>query len=461
MRRHGRGWTATLLFVAVITACLSDVWSAGPSGAHAQAETPPLGAAALLAWNDGNAAEAQRLSAAALRRDPADARALLVSALLARAKGDAEASFGYARAAYRQSDLEALRFDAALLAADALTRQERYARAQFWLRRAHSAAPDDARRALAARSYREVAARNPLAVRLRFGVSPSSNVNDGAETAEIEIGGSSFFLDDSGLQLGGYEAETGLSFSYRLSGDATQRTDLLGEVFYRKVWLDSEAKTIAPDADGSDFDYGVVAAGLRHSRLIWPELGPTSVSGVVGHTWYGGEALARWGQVRLVQTVKATEASAFRFDVSLRSETRLDDRVNDSLAVGLGAEYLFLSEGDARTVLGAFARDVSSDSATVDRLELGIEAESVFARTGPVVPRVMVTAATRDYRKWSTTPSGRRDTSLGLQLGVTFPDTGYLGFTPQLQLQARRTWSDVDIYDRNEVSVGLSIVSVF
>ncbi len=445
----------------MLIACLCGVWTAGLSTAHAQAETPPLGAAALLAWNDGNAVEAQRLSAAALRRNPADARALLVSALLARAKGEPEASFRYASAAYRQSDLEALRFDAALLAADALTRQERYSRAQVWLRRAHDAAPDEARRRLAARSFREVAARNPLAVRLRFGVSPSSNVNNGAETAEIEIGGSTFLLDDSGLQLGGYEAETGLSFSYRLSETATHRTDLLGEVFYRKVWLNSEAKTIAPGAKGSDFDYGVVAAGLRHSRLIWPELGPTAVNGVFGHTWYGGQDLARWGQIRVVQTLKTSETSAFRFDVSLRAERRLDDRVNDSQAVGLGAEYLRLSPGEARTVFGAFARDVSSDSGTVDRLEFGVEAERIFARMGPVVPSVSVTADTRDYRKWTTTPGGRRDTSLGLQIGVTWPETGYLGFTPQVQLQARRTWSDVDIYDRNEVSIGLSIVSIF
>lgn len=435
-------------------------WLAAASVAPAQMDATPTGAAALLAWNDRQPERADRLSALALRANPRDARALLVRALLERRR-DPEASFRAARAAYENSDLDALRFDAAILAAEALTRQERYALAQFWLRRAYQEAPDDTRRDLAARSFREVAARNPLAVRLRFGVSPSSNVNDGAETAEIEIGGASFVLDDSGLQLGGYEAEAGLSFSYRLSGTASERTDLLGEVFYRKVWLDSEAETIAPGAEGSDFDYGVVATGLRHSRLIWPELGPTVVSGVFGQTWYGGEDLARWGQVRLVQTVKQSETSAFRFDVSYRAETRLDDRVNDSNAVGIGAEYLFLSDGGVRTVLGAFARDVSSDSGTVDRLEFGVEADRTFGQVGPVVPRVMVTAATRDYRKWTTTPSGRRDTSLGLQLGLTWPDTGYLGFTPELRLQARRTWSDVDIYDRNEVSVGLSIVSVF
>ena len=40
-----------------------------------------------------------------------------------------------------------------------------------------------------------------------------------------------------------------------------------------EIWLNSSAKAKAPGAAGSDFDYGVLIGGIRHSRLIWPEIG--------------------------------------------------------------------------------------------------------------------------------------------------------------------------------------------
>ena len=142
---------------------------------------------------------------------------------------------------------------------------------------------------------RMCAKKNPLQVQLRFSLKPSKSVNNAAETAVIEIGGLPFRLDDSGVQLGGWEGAVGLSFGYRVSASETYRTDLLGEDFYAKVWLNSDAATLAPDASGSHFDYGNLAFGVRHRRLIWPELGPSTVTGVVGQSWYGGDPLARDG----------------------------------------------------------------------------------------------------------------------------------------------------------------------
>ncbi|NNE80951.1 MAG: tetratricopeptide repeat protein [Silicimonas sp.] len=430
-------------------------------GSSAKADAVPAGAASLLAWNDSDPAAADRLSAIALRQNPQDARALLVRALLARSLGQLDDALAFAMAAYRSGELSALRFDAALLAADVLTRQDRFTRAQIWLRRADQIAPDDKRRTLARRSYREVASRNPLAVRLRFGVSPSSNVNNGAETTEIEIGGLPFQLDDSGLQLGGYEAETGVSLAYRLSEQTTHKTEILGEIFYRKVWLNSEAMALAPNAKGSDFDYAVVAGGLRHDRMIWPELGLTTLSGVVGQTWYGGEELALWGDAQLKQTVQHGEDRAWRFGVSFRLESRMDDAKNDSYAVGLNAEHLRLTSDGGRYNLGAFLRDTRSDSATIDNLAVGSSVARQFKRIGPVQPSIKVTAESRDYRKWVATAGGRRDNSLGLQLDFIWPDVSYYGFSPLAVFSTRRTWSNVDIYDRSEVSLGLSVVSRF
>ena len=446
--------------VSLAAAFVCALMASGPV-ANAQSRPVSAGVASLLAWNEKEPEAAEQLSTAALRANPNDPRALLVRALLARARNQPEASFRFAKAAYTNSDLDALRFDAAILAAEALAKQGRYTRAQLWLRRADQTAPDAARRTVAERSYARLSALNPFSVKLRFGVAPSSNVNNGAETAEIEIGGLPFRLDDSGLQLGGYEAEAGLSLSYRISRDSAQTTDLLGELFYRRVWLDSDAKKLAPAVEGSDFDYGVVATGIRHSRLIWPDLGPTTVNGVIGQTWYGNEELARWGDLGITQTVRRSDTSAVRFGVSFRHEKRLDDSVNDSRSVGLNVEYRQLGGGGSRNTFGIFAKDVRSDSATVDRLAVGASAERVFERFGPIVPRIKATAETREYRQWVATPGGRRDTSLGVQLDAVWADVRYFGFSPQVVVTARRTWSDVDIYDRNEMSIGLNVISRF
>ncbi|NNL34790.1 MAG: hypothetical protein HKP35_03130, partial [Silicimonas sp.] len=321
--------------------------------------------------------------------------------------------------------------------------------------------PDPARRAAAAQAYRTVAQRNPLQVSLRFSLKPSNNVNNGAETLDVTVGGLPFRLDSSGQQLGGWEGSTGVTLSYRLSESPTARTDLLGEASFRKVWLESDASTLAPGARDSDYDYGAVVAGLRHQRLIWPEIGPSAITGVVGQSWYGGSELARWAEVFLNQSVRQSDVSLLRFGLQGRLEKRLDDAINDNRTLGVSVEYLHSLGGDGAYSLGAIARNIWSDSATVDGTVFGLNASRSFGRVGSVVPRIALSAETRDYQKWVVTPGGREDRTLSLRLDVNWPDVSYYGFVPQATLTARRVWSDVDIYDRNEISLGLTAVSRF
>lgn len=441
-----------------------------PAGAMAQtgADEPTLAvttqqarAIARQALAEGNPQLADAISSALLARDPDDAEALFVRALLLRATGRLDAAADAAAASYRNAEGGAARFEAAMVMADLLARQERFMRAQVWLRRADQAAPDDARQATAARAYAALRQRNPLQVGLRFSLKPSNNVNNGAETTVIEVGGLPFRIDDSGQQLGGWEASAGVSLAYRLSETRTEKTEVLGEVFFRKAWLDSDAKALAPGVRASDLDYGVLAGGVRHQRLIWPGLGLSSVTFVVGQSWYGGEDLARWGDVQLSQTVRRSDRAALRFTLSGRAEKRLDDEINDSRSLGLAAEYIATLEGGAAYSLGASLRNIWSDSATVDGLVTGINASWSPGTIGPVQPRVSLTAENRDYQKWSATASGREDRTLSLRVDLTWPEISYYGFAPQATLTARRTWSEVDIYDRNELSLGLTAVSRF
>ena len=456
----GRLWAAFLCLAAAF------LLSGTPSAAQTLEQSLTISvqqgrALARQAFQNGDLALADRLSTALMQRDPDDAEALMVRALAARAAGAFDIAEDAAAHAYRVSDNPALRFDAAFLVADLKARSEQFTRAQFWLRRADNVAPDDRRRNVAARAYQNVSRRNPLNVQLRFTARPSNNVNNGAETLVIELGGLPFNLDPSGQQLGGYEASVGVSLAYRLFENETQKTEALAELFHRKIWLDSKAKDLVPDAEGSDYDYSVVITGIRHQRLIWPELGTSQVTGLFGQSWYGGDELARWGELQFSQTVRQSDVQQLRFGTTLRSEKRLDDDVNSSYSIALSGDLTRAVESGGSFGVGATFKNVWSDSATVDLASVTLRANRSFGQIGAVSPRITTSVEQRNYHEFSSVSGGRDDTSLSLGIDATFPDINYYGFLPQISVQGRRTWSTVDIYDRNEFSIGLTAVSRF
>ncbi|MGI9390975.1 MAG: surface lipoprotein assembly modifier [Boseongicola sp.] len=450
---------ASFLFLTVFAASFAAAQEpAPPDGALSVQQARTLAQQAAL---QGNLQLADILSTALLEQDPDDPQALLVRAVVARGVGRFDEAHDAATRAYHNSDIPALRFDAAMLAADIQARREKFTSAQIWLRRADQIAPDEPRQRLVAQAYQQVTRRNPLQIQLRFSARPSNNVNNGAEDIVIDIGGLPFVIGPAGQQLGGFEAAAGASISYRLSESETHRTEALGEIYYRNIWLNSSAKAKAPGVKGSDFNYGVVIGGIRHSRLIWPEIGASRVTGLVGHSWYGGDPLDRFGELALDQTVEQGEGRWLNFGTVLRTDQVLDDSINSADSLTLSAELFRLTGSGGLYSAGASLRNVWSDSATVDHFSTELFASRDFARIGAIVPSVRASFEQRIYHKFSTTPDGRDDLSLSLGVEIVWPDINYYGFRPQLSLLARRTESNVDIYDRKEYSIGLSAVSRF
>ena len=101
---------------------------------------------ARKALTDGKTKTAETISSALLRQDPNDADGLLIRAHLRRASGQLDAALKNATRAWRLAERSALRFEAAYLVAGILTQQEKFTRAQFWLRRADQVAPSHASR---------------------------------------------------------------------------------------------------------------------------------------------------------------------------------------------------------------------------------------------------------------------------------------------------------------------------
>ena len=392
--------------------------------------------------------------------NPTEPVSLMIRAVALRSLGRFEESLDAATTAFSASDDTNLRFEAALLAGELNARLERFTRSQFWLRRADQIAPPQLRPQVA-NAFRQVAAQNPLSFNLSFGIIPSDNVNNGSESTIIGLDTGFITLSDEDQALGGTEVSFGASVSYRLAQDETSRTDFLFDLAITEVFLDSEAETLAPGVEDSDFDFAATVVALRHRELIWPELGATEGTLIAGRSWSGGDPQAFWRELSLRQFVVRDERNTLTFGARFRNETRDDQPIAENNTFGVSFEWNRLLDGGNIFAFGASVNNTTSESASIDNLALRVFARRTFSQVGAVQPSLLVSATTQDFSKFSVGVDGRRDNTLNLRLDFTFPDISYFGFVPQATLEARRVFSDLDAFERQAVSVGLTAVSRF
>ena len=90
-----------------------------------------------------------------------------------------------------------------------------------------------------------------------------------------------------------------------------------------------------------------------------------------------------------------------------------------------------------------------------------LRADRAFDQIGAMVPRIRLSLENQNYHEFTSTIDGRQDRSITLDVNARFPDARFYGFIPEASIRARKTESNVDIYDRNEVSFGITAVSRF
>ena len=146
---------------------------------------------------DGKAADASRVANQLLKRDPNDVFALILAAESAIAQSNFAKGIKYARMAYFQSDRPNDKFGAARLAALANSQMGRDTFALLWLRRARQFSPDAPTAEQVADDYRFLRDRNPWSTSLRFGATPSTNINNGSANETVTL------FDIPGFDLSG------------------------------------------------------------------------------------------------------------------------------------------------------------------------------------------------------------------------------------------------------------------
>ena len=413
----------------------------------------------------GDKVAAMSVAEALLERDPGDAAALFLKAQAASSGAEARRA---ARLSYRATQDPETRFSAAMFMASSYTQDNRKGSAQLWLRKASDLATSPEARALARAQFDYVRSRNPLILQFDLSVRPSSNVNDGSTATSFRNPGIPWLppeIEITGEQsaLSGFEADYAADLTYRLPPTATTRTELSLHFDQSLVWLSSEAKRIAPEADAKNYATATIEAGL--ARLYRPLDGKVTYrfGAFAGHDWQGGRDLANRLRLELGADLMLTQSSALYVAASAEKQTRLDAAIRSSDVYNvLVAATKRLEKGDFLQ-FSLSGRNTVTDSAGLENT--AIAARVVWHKAKPLAGMGLSVSASSEVRDYPFSPynlqDGRTDHRNLLDVTLDLNNVDYMGFSPSVTVTASDTSSNVDLFTTREVGVSLGFKSNF
>ncbi len=452
--------------VALLAAVAASAGMALLAPAPALAETVTLAPAearqlALQALQVHDASTAQRMARAALLARPDDVEARLILSAALTTGGEARLGEDEARRALADATTPEDRHRAERAVAAALTAQGAHTRAQVWLRRAAQSAPDARARAATVRSYRAVRRANPWHGELRLGVAPSSNINNGSAQDRMRIGGLDFDLSGSAQALSGLETTFGGGVDWQTVLGQRTRLTLGADAVSQRYRLSSEARDQAPGAENSDYARDTVEFSAALRFVAAPDAPPWDAELTLGHSWYGGEDIARYGELELTRGLRLGADTLGWVEVWGRVAERLDNDLRSSDASGVSFRLAHRIDGGALLSFGIGLSDTRSDSALVAHdaatLSLG------YRLAQPVLGAQAELSAQLGRADYDGPVYGmlREDRSMGIGASLFFRDHDLYGFAPVLDLSARRTESSVDLYDTRDLGLSVSLRSTF
>lgn len=403
--------------------------------------------------------------------EPNDRAALIVLAAVQPQLGAAREGRQAGARAYRLSETEDERYEAARLTALAAANEERYTLSQIWLRRAAVNAPDERARQQTQADYRGVRNLNPWSVRLGLSITPSNNVNGGTNSDFNIIDGITFpdgtplvgIFSGSARALPGTIAEADVRLAYAVSRTQQQRTTLSARGYARAVWLNDTGQSIAPDSRNSDFGSQVLEFSVEHMRRLGP--GTLSAQALAGASWFGRDLNSTFLRGRL----------GYSFPVGERTQLSISGQLEN---IDLNATFPRTNHlRSVSTTLTHFTGNGNRLAATLSGSEQDSDQpnerfETVTGQVsyawadaiGPVQLSVAVGATVSDYPNYSIfspVPGGRRDIRSFGSISAVFPDIDYAGFVPVVTWRVQNTESNVSRFQRDEYSLNIGVRSSF
>lgn len=460
---------AVLCTFATLGAVAAETGIAAQRGAQA-AQTLNFGDAKSLAeqaWLSGNVPLANQLAKLLTDARPDDVAALMMLAATETALGRPETGRLAARRAFSGAESPNARYQSSYLVASSAMAEDRYASAQFWLRRAYHAAESETQRNRIEDAFSAVRRASPWHARLSFSIAPSSNVNGGSESPFLIIEDSPFvgLLSGSARALSGWEARFTGSLSYTLSQSAKHRTVAAFHGYRSFVALSDDAEEIAPDAEGGDFEYGVGEIELRHQIADPPGPLPDTISLALGQTWYGGEELDRVARLTLGRSVRLSPRTALRF--TAEGEQRISDRdAEDRFGTELGALFSHRLENGVSLRTGLALTNVASEDDNT--AYTGYEIHAGFAMAEGVMGMRFsgrVSYRERSYDDYGVgfidVPGGRDDTEWRARLNLHVDRADVMGFVPVISVVGESSTSNISRFEGESVGVSLGFESAF
>ncbi|MGR3341694.1 MAG: surface lipoprotein assembly modifier, partial [Paracoccaceae bacterium] len=417
---------------------------------------------AARAANEGQYELARGIAAGLLQRDPQDFAALMALTAAEIGLGNWDAAVAAGRRAFRATSVNIQRVSAARLVASAHFRARQHTRAEWWLRRALNLAPDQAAQSALRQDFAKVRQSNPLAVRLSFSTAPNNNVNNGSSSDTINIFGLPFVLSPDARALSGIEVSAGVDLKYRLAQGQDRATDIGLKLFGRTFKLSNAAQAAAPDVSGSDFSFAVAEAFLMQTRRFANTSGPTTFILTLGKNWFGTAPYSRYGRLTAAQTLQLTKATGLIVSGGYERQISISSGGTPSNIFTLGTTVNHRLQNRDALSLSLRLQETTSPDADLENTSVKAGARYGF---GTLVLGTSVSLSMalekRDYDVSVFDLSGRHDLTLSAGAAVAFPGISYFGFSPSLSVEASRTQSNVNIFDRESVAVRIGIQSNF
>ncbi|WP_197918863.1 hypothetical protein [Thiosulfatihalobacter marinus] len=428
--------------------------------------------------------QARDLMAYALRSNQTQAAAQIAQAFLSEDKSDPAAHYTMAmvyarsgnlpearkssRLAFRYSKSDVQSFMSADLSARLAYQDKSLTWAQYWLRRAHTEAPDAVQQRRIEQDFKRVRTQNPFQFRIDTSVAPSSNVNNGSLSRYMIIDGVPVIGVNVGdaMALSGIEAMLNARLGYRLRESQTTETRAVARYFMRRVTLSDDARQTAPGARGSDYAYSLLEGGLRHAFRPSRDGPVWSVGALVGRAWYANDP--SYDLARLEGGGTWQKPGNRTFSILAKREWRRETSAPGGTDVFTGLTFGYskkLKSGDALSTLISLNK---TDDATPAFSSRGAGAQIRYTFDKPIGTVQLSTALSAGFSDYSDyrvgfiqVPGGRQDLSLSGEVELSFLNMQYAGFAPTLTFRALTTDSNVSRFDTRQFSVNIGIRSAF
>lgn len=431
---------------------------------------PQARAAADAALRAGRYGDAEILARGLLLADAKDPFAHLVLAAAAQGQGDWAGARAAARTAYHSAEARSQRHQAAQIASRAAFQDKSTLAAQVWMRRAVQAAPKGTPvRAQTEAQYQTLRRVSPYTIFAALSVSPSSNVNNGAETRFNRIEGVPFVgvLSPDAQALSGLFAQGRVGARVRLSYGKRHMTTLTPALSVTWVFLSPEAQDQSPSSENTDFARTDLSLRLAHAHVL--ERAPNvqlSYAASLGRGWRADQLDQSWAELSAGLALKdlAGGIGQARISRRLQRSESIEDLRAETNTLTLGWQRSFGRGHNLSANL--FVAETTSNRANTRKRSIG--ASVTFApdlRLGPARFSLTLGASETHYSEYSVgffaVPDGRRDTTEFGRLAVSFDGWDYAGFAPTVGLTTTRTRSNVSRFDTQTTGVSFGIKSTF